>query len=82
MSNESARAYIALAIEVEEVRKEVARAQQRVELNPRDDEALADLQQGREMLERLDHASGVFMKLLKERDSFGVRSLYDSADLA
>jgi thioredoxin-like negative regulator of GroEL len=80
MTKESARAYIALAIEVEEVRQEVDRAQQRLALDPRDRDAAEEVAAGRELLERLNGATSIFMKLLKEKPR-GSRSLYDSADL-
>jgi thioredoxin-like negative regulator of GroEL len=69
MTNESAKAYIALAVEVEEVRQEVAWAQRRLTNNPTDAAAAAELAEGRELLKRLELAAGVFMGLLQEKQS-------------
>jgi hypothetical protein len=80
MTNESARAYIALAVEVEEVRQEVASVQARLASDPSDREATQELKQSRELLERLEFAAGVFMRLLKERNASVERNLYQSAE--
>lgn len=80
MTNGSARAYIALAVEVEGVRQEVANAQARLAHDPSDCDAAQDLRQRRELLEQLEFAAGVFMRLLKERNAPVERNLYQSAD--
>lgn len=80
MTNESARAYIALAVEVENVRQEVASAQARLVSDPGDVEAENELRQLRELLERLEFAAGVFMRLIQERHAPVERNLYQSAD--
>lgn len=80
MTNESARAYIALAVEVKNVRQDVASAQARLMSDPGDRAAAQELQQLRELLERLEFAAGVFMRLLKEYNAPVERNLYQTAD--